>query len=346
MKARGFLWIVSVILMSAIFAVTGIWSASPVKAETINLTYANFPPAPTFPCVQMEEWKKLVEKRTNGKVKIKTFPGGSLIKAKPMFDEVSKGVADIGCLATSYSPGRFPICEVMEMPFMYPSGAVASAVMWDLVKKHNPKSFKDVKIITVFTCATAQILSSKPVKKLADLKGLKLRTTGFGRKTMDILGASAIPMPQSRVPENLQKGVLQGNVTSMEVLKDMKLFEYCPNTTMTNIWVIPFAVVMNKKKWESLPDDVKKVIDDMSRDHAIWTGKYVDKHAQDVKKWCIENKKVEFTDLTKEQKADWEKRVASVVEDYLKAMKKKSLPGDAVLKDAKELTAKNAKELK
>ncbi len=76
-------------------------------AQTITLTYANFPPAPTFPCVQMERWAKEVRERTNGKVEVKTFPGGTLLGAKNMFDGVVKGVADIGCLATAYQPGRF-----------------------------------------------------------------------------------------------------------------------------------------------------------------------------------------------------------------------------------------------
>jgi len=62
----------------------------PVQAQ-IKLTYANFPPAPTFPCVQMERWKTEVEKRTQGKVKVDTYPGGTLLGAKNMFDGVAAG---------------------------------------------------------------------------------------------------------------------------------------------------------------------------------------------------------------------------------------------------------------
>jgi TRAP-type C4-dicarboxylate transport system substrate-binding protein len=81
---------------------------APARAQ-IKLTYANFPPAPTFPCVQMEEWKKEVEKRTGGKVAIQTFPGGTLLPAKNIFDGVITGTADIGNFAMSYQPGRFLI---------------------------------------------------------------------------------------------------------------------------------------------------------------------------------------------------------------------------------------------
>jgi TRAP-type C4-dicarboxylate transport system substrate-binding protein len=70
---------------------------SAVRAEAaLKLTYANFPPAATFPCVQMEHWAKEVEKRTGGKVKVQTFPGGTLLAAKNILDGVISGLADIG----------------------------------------------------------------------------------------------------------------------------------------------------------------------------------------------------------------------------------------------------------
>src|SRR4030042_3594277 len=96
---------------------------TPVQAQ-IKLSYANFPPAPTFPCVQMERWKTEVEKKTAGKVKIETYPGGTLLGAKNMFDGVAAGTADIGSTATSYFPGMFPIVEFVDLPLGWPSAPV------------------------------------------------------------------------------------------------------------------------------------------------------------------------------------------------------------------------------
>jgi TRAP-type C4-dicarboxylate transport system substrate-binding protein len=90
-------------------------------AEPIKLTYANFPPAPTFPCVQMEHWAKEVEKRTGGRVKVQTFPGGTLLSAKNIFDGVISGMADIGNFAMSYQPGRFPVSEAVDLPMGFTS---------------------------------------------------------------------------------------------------------------------------------------------------------------------------------------------------------------------------------
>ncbi len=345
MKQNRFFWLLSFAFVAA--AVIGVpWSGTSAQAGTINLTYANFPPATTFPCVQMERWVKEVQQRTKGKVKVTTFPGGTLLEAKSMFDGVIGGGADIGCLATAYQPGRFKEIEVMDLPIGFPNAAVASAVMWDLFKKYNPESLKKVKVLTLFTCAPAQILGNKPIKNLEDLEGVKLRAAGTGVAWMKLLGAAPVGMPQSDVPEALQKGVVQGNVTSMDVLKDMKYAEYCPNVTVCNLWVVPFAVVMNKRKWDALPADVKKVFDDLSREQAIWTGKYVDGHAKEAMEWSKKEYKVDFITLSPDEKAKWTAKASPLVAGYVKKMEAAKLPGKQIVEDAKKLTEKYTKELK
>ena len=107
MKAKTVLPVLLSVLFLALTAAPG----TARSAETITLRYANFPPSATFPCVQMERWAKEVENRTHGKVKVQTFPGGTLLAAKNIFDGVISGMADIGNFAMSYQPGRFPVSE-------------------------------------------------------------------------------------------------------------------------------------------------------------------------------------------------------------------------------------------
>ena len=125
--------VVSFILMLCVHA--------PVFAEEITLSYANFPPAPTFPCVQMERWKKEVEKRTGGKIAVNTFPGGTLLGAKDMMDGVIAGTSDIGCLCMAYQPGRFKITNATALPLGFPNARVASLTLWDLYGQYKPKPF-------------------------------------------------------------------------------------------------------------------------------------------------------------------------------------------------------------
>lgn len=348
MKERRYVGILSVGLFALTLVMGGaFFVTSPCTADTIELTYANFPPKTTFPCVQMERWAKEVEARTKGKVKVKTFPSGTLLGAKAMFDGVVKGVADIGCLATAYFPGRFKLYEAMELPLGFDSGAVASAVMWDLFVKYKPKSFEKVKVLTMFTCAPANIMSKKAVRNLADLKGLGLRAPpGTGTEVMKLLGAAPEGMPMSAVSEALQKGVVQGLVSSLEVMKDIKFAEYCKFATYTDLWVVPFAVVMNEKKWNALPDDVKKVFDDLSMEQAIWTGKYVDQHAKDAVVWSKEKEKVEFITIPDADMAKWMDKLKPLKEKYLQRTKEANLPGKAFLEDVIKLKGKYEKELK
>ena len=114
---------------------------APAQAQ-IKLTYANFPPSTTFPCVQMEEWKKEVEKRTDGKVKVQTFPGGTLLPPKNIFDGVITGTADIGNFAMSYQPGRFPVSEAVDLPIGFTSAKAASLALYELIEKYQGKGIR------------------------------------------------------------------------------------------------------------------------------------------------------------------------------------------------------------
>ena len=330
-------------LMVAVLLGAGLLS-SPAQAQ-IKLSYANFPPAPTFPCVQMERWKTEVEKRTNGKVKVDTYPGSTLLNPKNMFDGVIAGTADIGCLATSYQPGAFPVVEAIDLPLGWPSATVASVSLWDLVDKYKPKELEKVKVITMFTCPPANIMSMKPVLSLGDIKGYELRASGTGAKILEILGAAPVAMPQSDVPEALQKGVIKGNVSSLEVMKDFKYAEYCHYVTSNvNLFVVSFAVVMNQAKWNSLPDDVKKVIDDMRKEQAIWTGQYVDNHVNEAMKWSKETHKVQVNTLPKAELDKWYALLNPMMDKYLKDYEAKGLPTKAILDDVMKLKAKYSNE--
>jgi len=317
----------------------------PAQAQ-IKLSYANFPPAPTFPCVQMERWKTEVEKRTAGKVKVDTYPGSTLLSAKNMFDGVIAGTADIGCLATSYQPGAFPIVEAVDLPLGWPNATVASVSLWDLVDKYKPKEFEKVKVLTMFTCPPANIMSMKPVRSLADIKGYELRASGTGAKILELLGAAPVAMPQSDVPEALQKGVIKGNVSSLEVLKDFKYAEYCRNATgNVNLFVVSFAVVMNQAKWNSLPDDVKKVLDGLQREQAIWTGQYVDNHVKEALKWSQDTfKDFQVFNLSKDELSKWYALLKPMNERYLKDYEAKGIPTKAVLADVMKFKDKYSKE--
>lgn len=330
-------------IMMAFFLGSMLW-ALPAQAQ-IKLSYAHFSPPKTFPCVQMERWKEEVEKRTNGKVKVDTYPGGTLLQAKNMFDGVAAGTADIGNTFTSYFPGMFPVVEAVDLPLGWPSATVASVSLWEHVQQYRPKELERFKVITMFTCPPANIMSIKPILSLEDLKGYELRASGTGAKILGLLGAAAVGMPQSDVPEALQKGVIKGNVTSLEVLMDFKYAEYCRHVTANvNLFVVSSAVVMNKQKWDSLPADVKKVIDDLGKEQALWTGKYVDDHVKEAVAWSKKTYNVQFHKLPPKEIERWYALLKPMTDTYLEEVAAKGLPAKAILDNVIKLKEKYSKE--
>ena len=319
---------------------------SVATSQTFTLKYANFPPATTFPCVQMERWRTEVEKKTAGKVAVQTFPGSTLLNPKNMFEGVISGTADIGCLAMSYQPGRFPVSEAIDQPIGFSSARAASLALYDLIEKYNPKEFEQVKIITLFTCPPANIMTIKPVKSLKDLKGLELRVGGTQADIIKNLGGIPVAMPQSDTPEALQRGTVKGHVSSMEVLKDFNYAAYTANATIANLWVVTFSVVMNKEKWNSLPADVKRVIDEMKREQALWTGTYVDNHVTESLKWSKEKYNLQIFEFPANEKADVPKLIKPLVDGYVERVTKAGLPGSQIMKDVYTLQEKYEKQFK
>jgi TRAP-type C4-dicarboxylate transport system substrate-binding protein len=329
------------VFLSVLFLALFVAPVTARAAEPITLRYANFPPAATFPCVQMERWAKEVEKRTNGKVKVQTFPGGTLLAAKNIFDGVISGMSDIGNFAMSYQPGRFPVSEAVDLPMGFTSARAASLTLFDLIEKNKPKEFAQVKVLTLFTCPPTNFMTKTPVKSLADLKGLELRVAGTNAEVVKRLGGIPVAMPQSETPEAIQKGVVKGMVSSMEILKDFKFAAYTPYATVANLPVVSFAVVMNQAKWDSLPADVKDVLERMRREQAEWTGKYVDDHVTEALAWSKAEYKHQIFDLSA---ADHEK-VASLLkpmtEEYLKRTAALGLDGSKIVSDVQELKKKH-----
>ena len=318
-------------------------SPATVAAEPIKLSYANFPPAPTFPCVQMERWKQEVEKRTSGKVVVNTFPGGTLLGAKNMMDGVIAGQADIGNLCMAYQPGRFIVTNATSLPLGIPNARVGSLVLWDLWEKYQPDTFAKVKVLAMFTTAPTNIMSKVPVRTLDDLKGLDLRASGGAAQILGAWGANPVGMPMPATVEALQKGVVKGLYSSLEVMKDFKFAESCKYVTKTDTVIYPFAVVMNMDKWNALPKDVQDVFDGLRVEQSEWTGNYMDDHVDKAMQWSVETQKVEVIELSAGEKAKWDAKLAPLTAKWIETANAKGLPGEAIVGDIKALIKKYAK---
>jgi len=321
--------------------------AAPIGANAaeINLTYAFFAPAGTFPGKQMAHWASEVEKQTGGKVAVKTFPASTLLGAREMYDGVTKGVADIGLGAPSYDPGRFPLTSGASLPVGFRDATVASRTLWALTQEFKPKEYEAFKVIAMFTTEPGYIQSRASVASLADLKGMKLRAAGTGVPVLKALGAAPVGMPMPEVPQAVQTGVIDGTMTSREVLKDFKLAESLKFVTDYPTVVVTFAAVMDAKRWAKLPADVQKVIDRLAPEMAVWTGHYHDReNVGAALSWAEKEHGLKVVSLAPGERAQWDARLKPLEDEWTKEMNAKGLPATRYLARLRALRDEFAKQ--
>jgi TRAP-type C4-dicarboxylate transport system substrate-binding protein len=328
-------------LLAALLALGG---PAVLRAAEINLTYAFFAPAGTFPGKQMQHWASELEKRTNGKVSVKTFPAGTLLGAREMYDGVSQGVADIGLGAPSYDPGRFPLTSGVSLPVGFPDATVASRTLWQLTQEFQPQEFANYKVIAMFTTEPGYIQSRKRAGSIAELAGMKLRAAGTGVPVLKALGAAPVGMPMPEVPQAVQTGVIDGTMTSREVLKDFKLAEMLKFVTDYPTVVVTFAAVMDRKRWDALPADVQKVIDELAPEMATWTGHYHDQeNVGAALEWSQKEHGLQVVSLSASEAARWDAMLQPLVDAWRTEMTAKGLPAERYLARLRELRDTYAK---
>jgi TRAP-type transport system periplasmic protein len=299
-------------------------------ADTVTLNYSIFFPATHAHTILAAEWAAEVEKRTKGAVKINMFPGGTLTPPDQCYDGVVKGISDIGMSVVSYTMGRFPLTEVVDLPLGYTSGIQANRLSNAYYEKFRPKEFDDVKIMYMPAYGPGMVHTGKtPVKTVEDLKGLKIRCSGTSAKVVSALGATPVAMPQTEAYDALQKGIVNGAVCPIEGLKGFKLVEVSRYTTLNygSSYSLAFFVSMNKKKWDALPKDVREVIDQINKEWIEKTGRTWDQIDKEANEFGLE-KGHEFIALSKEEDAQWAQAVKPIFAQYMASTKAKNLPGD------------------
>jgi TRAP-type C4-dicarboxylate transport system substrate-binding protein len=341
MTKKALLSLMVLVIGAAIFGVT----ASKTQAATIQLTYSNFFPPTHFNAQLAESWGKEIEKRTKGAVKFTFFPGGALLKGPEMYDGVMKGVSDLGMSVFGYTTGRFPVMEAIDLPIGYTSGWTATMTVNAYYNKFKPKELDDVKVLYLHAHGPGLLHSKTEVSKLEQLRGMKIRCTGFSAKAAAALGAVPVAMGQGQAYEALQKGVVEGTLSPMEVLKGWKQAEVIKSTTLCYSigYTSGMYVIMNKKKWDALSKDVQKVFEEVSKEWISKTGEGWDKADLEGKEFTLSlgNK---IIPLSEAESKLWAFQVEPVIADYAKTLESKGMPGNEYIQFIRESIKKYAKK--
>jgi TRAP-type transport system periplasmic protein len=253
------------------------------QAQEVTLKVHHFlGPQSTQHTAMFGAWCDKLAKESANKLKCQIYPSMQLGGSPPqLYDQAKDGVADIIWTVAGYSAGRFPKIEVFELPFMMTNAEATSRAAWEYYDKYDRDEFKDTHILAVHVHGPGNIYTTnKPIKTMADFKGLKLRApTRLTNKMLAMMGATPVGMPVPAVPEALSKGVIDGAVIPYEVAPGIKVNELTkytaePDRQFNALYTTVFLVAMNKARYESLPPDLKKVLDANSgADFSAFMGK-------------------------------------------------------------------------
>ncbi|MDO9536371.1 MAG: TRAP transporter substrate-binding protein [Bacillota bacterium] len=335
------------LIIFLIVLLTLVGCGKPSEKEVFELTLAHFqPPVHEVETVLIQGWIKAIEEATDGRVKITSYPGGTLIPGTEIYEGVVDGAADIGHSCYAYTRGRFPVLETLLVPgLQWPNAKVADWVQMDLIKELNPDELKDVKHLFSWTTGRGDLLTKVPVERKEDLSGLEIGVTAGERAdALRRLGASGVVLPMPEQYEAISRGLTKGVVAPMETLKSFRLAEVVDHVTITPMLYNQLLfMVMNLDKWNSLPPDIQNIIEKVTEDYyeEVVAGFY-DWLAELVFEWLAqEGIELEIIYLSKEEEERWVNDIKPLLDNHIKYLNDKGLPGQEIYNTTLKIIEKN-----
>ena len=299
-------------------------------------------------------WMAKVEKESGGRIKFEGYPamqlGGTPVQ---LYDQAKDGVVDIIWTLPGNTAGRFPRVEVFELPFMMTNAEATSKAYWEYVQTMAADEFKDVQVLALQVHGPGVIhTADKPVKSVADMKGLKLRApTRQATKLLASLGATPVGMPLPGIPDALSKGTINGCVIPWEVVPSVKVHELTKfhaefDPAGGALYTTTFVMAMNKAKYNSLPADLKKVIDNNSgMATSAWLGKVQQGGDVAGRKAAVDHGNTIFT-VGAAEAQEFRRKSRLIEQEWVEDMNKRGFDGKKLLDTARALIDKHTKTTK
>jgi TRAP-type C4-dicarboxylate transport system substrate-binding protein len=334
-------------LLSAVLLLGRVAEPARVEAaqeKPIELTFAIADPA-AHPDIKsgFNVWADELAKRTNGRVKIVMHAGETLGKSSEQYDMVARGGVDITKVVGTHYRGRFPLLDIFSLPFTVPADAKDKngRFIYDRVieKYIIPAYFKDMKVLFTGRYQPNVIhLAKKPVRKLEDLKGLVISVPG-GKTNIDTvkaLGATPETVSTPDVYTALERGMVNGHVLPLSTQRSFKFYEVTKYVTRANFGAAATTLVLNKKKWDSLPTEIQKVIDELNPWGAALLEKVGNENDESTAK-LIKERGLELIELSLQERTRWAEATAGIEREWAAGLDSKGLAGSEMIKFVKQV---------
>ena len=307
--------------------------AEEAGAQTIELKLSHFvPPNHAFHKWALA-WTSRLEKESGGRLKFTIYPNGQLVgPPNRQFDAARNGITDIAWVLHGVTPGRYATTELVNLVFSWPkagsSSSITSKRMTELAPTYLAKEHEGLHILWMCAAMPIVIYSSVPIRKLDDFKGVKIRYAGVqNRNLLDSLGAVPLLIAPPEAQDAIAKGIVQGATFPHEAALSLDLGTVAKNATEPGLSTAPFALVMNPAKYNSLPADLKALIDKTSGPAAAeqfgkeWEAAEKHGREEEIKQG------VQIHTLSDADIAEIKRKAVPRIEDAIAAVEKAGKPG-------------------
>jgi TRAP-type C4-dicarboxylate transport system substrate-binding protein len=308
-------------------------TTSGAQEQVTKLRFASFFPSNSKYVALENEWCKEVEKRTGGRVKVTLYAGQTLAPVTQAYDSMVRGSFDVGNGVLAYHPGRFPLTEILDLPLGYRDAIQATGLGNAVVKKFSPKEFDEVKLLLLHTTGPTSIQTNKKISSLKEIKGLRIKSSGISSKIVEILGGTAVTIPIADTYDGIKRGIADGALEQQDCLIIYRIGEVVKfdlrdpgMANATTCWM-----AMNKQKWNSLPKDVQEIIEKINDEYIPKFGKAHFDMDKDGEAFAAQHG-VTVVRVSKAEEECTRAKVKPLLEEYVKNMKAKGIPGDQVWK--------------
>lgn len=313
------------------------------NGPVITLRLSHSAPA-TFPTIKttLDPWTEMVEKESNGKIRVEKYYGGVLHSAKDGFKAAVNDITDFTPAYTMYQAGSFQLHHVLGLPFAFPNAVVASRVAEELYPKYFKKEYEAMGVYLANYSVTGayNLFSKKPVRTIEDLKGMKIRSSGGSGTTMiKALGGAPVTTPAPEAYAAFQRGVVDGVAFYDTGAIGYRIHEVAKYETELKLNNSPLAYAFNRKTFDSYPQEVKHFMYTMLRRLNQMSGNGFDEHDALSRK-VIEEKGIKVITPPPEELARWKAAVEPMWEEFITENEAKGLPARQLVADLRALTKK------
>ena len=326
-------------LVAALFCLL----AGSAGAEQITLRLHTFnSPRSIAVRLFLQPWAEEIEERTEGRVEVRVFPAMQLGgRPSDLYGQARDGVVDIVWTLPGYSPGRFPLTEAFELPFVCADAEATSQALHDFYLTWLRDEYQDTHPLVFHAAAPGHVhTADREVRTLKDLEGLKIRAPSrISAAMLEALGAVPVGMPVPEVYEALSRGVVEGALIPWTIMRPFRLHEVTQYHTEVSLSCVLFLMTMNKARYEGLPAEIRTIIDQTTgMELARRLGRLWQDDEEPGRAIALERGHA-IVPLSEAERERWRTVLQPVTDDWVEKVDAMGHDGAAMLADARRLVA-------